>query len=308
MTDNRPAAAIPARRSRAFGIAALALVNVLWGLSFIASKYALTAGFPPMTLATVRYTFAVAVLTPIALAKERSLRIHRRDVPLALLAAVLGITMYYFFEYTGMTYTSASSAALILAGVPVLALLYGIVFQRAKAGTAQWISLALSLLGVFAVIRFGAQGEGGFGGSLKGNLLILGCCCCWVLYIQCNAGLRGKYSGLRLTSWQALCALITLIPFALAESGRWQPVSLLAWACALGLAVFCSALCYFLYTEALSALDPFTASLFVNINPIAAVLGGMLLLGERLAPLQLAGGALILCSLLLNNKRKNGTR
>jgi len=299
MTDNQLA---PARRSRAFGIAALALVNTLWGLSFIASKYALTAGFPPMTLAAVRYLFAVAILTPVALAREKSLRIHKRDVPLALLAAVLGITMYYFFEYTGMTYTSASSAALILAGVPVLSLLYGIVIQRAKAGPAQWISLALSLLGVFSVIRFGGESE--FGGSLKGNLLILGCCVCWVLYIQCNTGLRGKYTGLRLTSWQALCALITLIPFALAESPRWQPVNILAWACVLGLAVFCSALCFFLYTEALSALDPFTASLFVNINPIAAVLGSMLLLGERLAPLQLAGGGLILCSLLLNNRRK----
>jgi len=301
MIDNQLA---PARRSRAFGIAALALVNVLWGLSFIASKYALTAGFPPMTLATVRYLFAAAILTPVALAREKSLRIHKRDLPLALLAAILGITMYYFFEYTGMTYTSASSAALILAGVPVLSLLYGIAFQRAKAGAPQWISLALSLLGVFAVIRFGESGE--FGGSLRGNLLILGCCVCWVLYIQCNAGLRGKYTGLRLTSWQALCALITLIPFALAERARWQPVDALAWACALGLAVFCSALCYFLYTEALSVLDPFTVSLFVNINPIAAVLGGMLLLGERLAPLQLAGGGLILCSLMLNNKRKSG--
>lgn len=293
----------PIRRSRAFGIAALALVNTLWGLSFIASKYALTAGFPPMTLATARYLFAAALLVPVALSKERSLRLRKEDLPAAFLSALLGITLYYFFEYTGMMYTSASTASLILAAVPAMSLLYGILFQRAKAGTAQWISVALSLLGVFAVIRFGTQGGDGFQGSLKGNLLITGCCVSWVLYIQCNTRLRGKYSSLRITAWQALAALVTLIPFALGERAQWVPVNALAWACALGLALICSALCYFLYAEALSAVDPFTASLFININPIAAVLGGMLLLGERLAPAQLAGGALILLSLLLNNKR-----
>ena len=293
--------AAPARRSRTFGILALLLVNTFWGLSFIASKYALTSGFPPMTLATVRYVFAAAVLAPLALAREGSLRLHRGDWPVAALSALLGITFYYFFEYTGMTYTTASTASLILAATPVLMLLYGVVSRRARAGVRQWLSLILSVLGVYAVIRYGAQND--LGGSLKGNLLVCGCCLCWVAYIQISSGLRGKYTSLRLTAWQALCALVTLIPFALSERARWAPVNALAWGCVLALALICSALCYFLYAEALSAVDPFTASLFININPIAAVLGGMLLLGERLTPPQWAGGALILISLVLSNKR-----
>ncbi len=294
--------ATPARRSRAFGIIALVLVNTFWGLSFIASKYALTAGFPPMTLAAARYLFAVLLLVPLSLAKERSLGLKRADIPAAFLSALVGITLYYYFEYTGMMYTSASTASLILATVPVLLLLYGVLFLRERAGAVQWISVALSLLGVYAVIRFGAGGSAGFNGSVKGNLLILGCCVSWVLYIQVNSRLRGKYSSLRITSWQALVGFITLIPFALSERAEWKPVDPLAWGCVIALALICSALCYFLYAEALSSVDPFTVSLFININPIAAVLGGMLLLGERLAPLQWAGGALILLSLLLNNR------
>ena len=103
--------AIPARRSRSFGILALLLVNTFWGLSFIASKYALTSGFPPMTLAAVRYLFASAALTPLALAREGSLRLRRADLPVAALSSLLGITFYYFFEYTGMVYTSGIIAS-----------------------------------------------------------------------------------------------------------------------------------------------------------------------------------------------------
>ncbi len=291
----------PPRRTRTFGILALLLVNIFWGLSFIASKYALTAGFPPMTLAAVRYVFAAALLVPVTLAREHSLRLQRKDLPAAILSALFGITFYYFFEYTGMVYTTASTASLILASIPMLSLLYGVCFQHAKASARQWVCVALSLLGVYAVIRYGSDAS--LSGSLRGNLLIVGCCLCWVAYIQISTRLRGKYTSLRLTAWQALCALITLIPFALGERARWVPVDALAWGCVLALALICSALCYFLYAEALSVLDPFTAALFININPIAAVLGGMLLLGERLGAMQLVGGALILISLLLNNKR-----
>ena len=288
------------RRSRTFGIAALLLVNVFWGLSFIASKYALTAGFPPMTLATLRYLFAALVLTPLALRKPNGLRLERRDIPMAVFSSALGITLYYYLEYTGMMYTTASTASLILAAIPVFSLLYGVLFQRQRASGRQWLNVGLSLLGVFLIIGVDALGAGA--GSLRGNLMIVGCCLSWVGYIQTSARLRATYPSLKLTAWQALFALATLIPFALAERSRWVPVDALAWACAVGLALICSALCYFLYAEALSAVDPFTASLFININPIAAVLGGALLLGERMAAAQWVGGALILGSLLLNSR------
>ncbi len=287
--------------SRTFGLLALLLVNVFWGLSFIASKYALTAGFSPMTLATVRYVFTAALMVPLVLLREGSLKLKRSDIPVAFASAVLGVTLYYFFEYTGMVYTTASTASLILATVPILTLLYNVCFRRERPSRVQWMSVAVSLLGVFFVIAFGAEGIPG--GSLKGNLLILGCCLCWVAYIQISSRLRGRYSSLRLTGWQSLCALCTLIPFALGERTQWVPVDATAWLCALGLAVICSALCYFLYAEALGVVSPFTAALFININPVAAVLGGMLLLNERLSPLQWLGGALILGSLLLNARQ-----
>ncbi|MDR3050914.1 MAG: DMT family transporter [Oscillospiraceae bacterium] len=292
----------PPRRSRTFGLTALTLVNVFWGLSFIASKFALDAGMPPMTLAFARYVITVAVMVPLTLARDKTLAIARADWPAAALSALVGITVYYYFEYTGMVYTTASTASLILASVPVFSLLYEAVFRRKRAGGLHWACVLVSLAGVFFVIAFGGKGLEGTG-SLKGNLLILGCCLSWVAYIQINSGLRGKYASLRLTTWQSVFAAVTLLPFALMERAQWVPVPLAAWACVAALALICSGLCYFLYAEALSAVEPATAALFININPIAAVIGGMLLLGERLYPLQWVGGALILISLFISNRK-----
>ena len=49
-------------------------------------------------------------------------------------------------------------------------------------------------------------------------------------------------------------------------------------------------------------LEPFRAALFINLNPLAAVLGGVLLLGESLNPMQLVGGAIVLVSIFLVNR------
>lgn len=284
------------RTSRPLALVFLFVVNVFWGLSFIASKYAL-GFFPPMTLAFLRYLMACVLLVPLSLAAEGRPRFARRDLPSLALSAVFGVTIYYFFEYTGMQFTTASTASLILAAVPALSLVYGALFRRKPLTLVRVVSVLLSLLGVLMVI----SSAGTVGGTLKGNLMILMCCVTWVAYVEVNSGLRTRYSSLSLTTWQAVVALVTLLPFALNERARWLSVTPLAWVCVAALAIICSALCYFLYAEALSGVDAFTATLFININPIAAVLGGMLLLGERVSPLQLAGGALILLSLFADS-------
>jgi len=65
-----------------------------------------------------------------------------------------------------------------------------------------------------------------------------------------------------------------------------------------------------LYGVAIRSVDSLTVSLTININPIAACLGGFLFLGERLTPVQLLGGGLIMLSVLwdslLSGREKQG--
>ena len=110
-----------------------------------------------------------------------------------------------------------------------------------------------------------------------------------------------RYTSLNLTCWQGVAGLIALLPTALLESPRWQPVAWDGWMAVLFLALICSALCFFWYAQAIRALSPMQAAAFVNLNPLVAVLGGVLLLGEPVTLMQLAGGALIVGSILMIN-------
>lgn len=283
------------------GMAMLVFVNVMWGLSFIFSKTALSEGMPSMTLAFCRYLLTAAIMLPICLKAEGSVRLHRW-VPLALLSTLLGVTVYYFFEYAGLQRTTASAASLILALVPMFTLLLRVAFFRERISAVRWGAVALSLIGAYFVVTTGGEGAG----TLAGNLLMICACLCWTGYILATTRLIASCSALRVTTWQAIAGSATLCPFALMEHERWIPVSPKAWLCVLLLAAVCSALCYMLYNQAMRAVDSLTVSLTINLNPVAACIGGALLLHETLGGMQLLGGALIVLSMIVDTLETSG--
>jgi drug/metabolite transporter (DMT)-like permease len=83
----------------------------------------------------------------------------------------------------------------------------------------------------------------------------------------------------------------------------WSATTPLGWAMVLYLSILCSVVAYLLYVDAVRELKPLRTAIFINLNPLAGVLGGVLLLGERLSPVQLLGGLIVLVSIFLVNRR-----
>lgn len=287
---------------KAQGIALLVFVNVMWGLSFIFSKTALSEGIPPMTLAFLRYVMAAIILLPICLKQEGGIRLGKL-APLGFATTLLGITVYYFFEYTGLKHTTASAASLILALVPMMTLLYRVVARHERISPIRWGCVLLSLVGVYLIIRADAS-EGA--GSLLGNLLMICACLCWTGYILTTPRLMQTFASIRVTAWQALAAVVTLAPLSLAERSQWVVPSPRALLCIFMLSAVASALCYVVYGIAIRSVDSLTVSLSININPIVACVAGAVMLGESLTITQLLGGVMILISVLADSLAEGG--
>ena len=281
---------------KARGMAMLVFVNVMWGLSFIFSKTALSEGMPPMTLAFLRYLITAGLMLPLCLKLEHGVRLYEW-APRAFATTLLGITVYFFFEHSGLQRTTASAASLIVSLVPMMTLLFRVFFCRERISLTRWMAVALSLVGAYLVIVTGSDAGGS---SLTGNLLMVGASLCWTGYILTTPRLLMSCSSLRVSTWQALAAVVTLAPFALAERSQWVFVSPVAWLCIVLLAAVCSALCYVLYNLAMRVVDSLTVSLSINLNPITACVAGALLLGEQLTGMQLAGGILIVLSMVVD--------
>ena len=279
-------------------VLSMVFCNVMWGLSFIASKHALLSGFSPMMLALVRYVMASVCLLPMTLLREKQLRLRREDILPMALSGLMGITLYYFFEYQGISRTSTVNASLILAAIPILTMVVEAVVDRRRMRGAQISGAVISVAGT-AIIVLGGSSEGA--ASLAGDLLILGASVVWVAYIFISRKLRDGYSSLSMNTWQALIALVTLIPMALADPCDLGAISPSGWLAAAVLAVICSALCYWLYGNALHEMSPLASAIFINLIPLTTLLGGVALLGETLTWQAALGGAMIIGSIFLVN-------
>ena len=100
------------------------LVTVLiWSLNFTLTKYVLDHGFQPLAYSSLRFTTAALLFAGVAFALERSLRMRRRDLAVLFGAVVVGIWLNQIGFVYSLTYTTASTAALVFGTLPIFTIL-----------------------------------------------------------------------------------------------------------------------------------------------------------------------------------------
>ncbi|HWR12781.1 MAG TPA: DMT family transporter [Rectinemataceae bacterium] len=260
-------------------------VAIIWGLTFLSTKV-IVDELRPMTLALMRFVVATLLLPPIAWMTKTTLSIGWKDAPLIAASGFVGVSLYFFFENNGIMRLSASESSIIVGTIPILTLLIDMLFFRRKISFMVAAGIALSFVGVaLIVIRSEAAKS-----SPAGYLFMVGAAISWVAYTFITKPIAGKYSLLTITFWQIFFGMIGCIPFALAEGQNDIRFSFPLVMNVLFLGVLASAVGYWLYVIVLDELGTSRSSVFINLVPVVSVVASFFILGERLAPLQLAGG------------------
>jgi LPXTG-motif cell wall-anchored protein len=279
----------------------LLVTVVLWALNFTVTKYVLEHGFQPLAYSTVRYGMATIIFTWFTYSVERSFRVRRRDIPLIFGAAALGIWLNQLSYVYALTYTNASTVALILGATPIFVALiaFAIGLERLHAGF--WLAAVVSFGGV-ALIALG--NEGGVSGSIKGDLLGVATAATWAAYTVAIAPLMRNYSPYRIS------ALVLAVGWvAVAITGIQQTInqsfdfSALVWVCLVYAILGPLVLTNILWFKAVDRVGPSRAALVANLQPFIAAVFALVLLSETMTWLQVAGGLLIGGGIFLARRR-----
>jgi len=93
-----------------YGTLSAIVVNVIWGLSFVAARIALST-LTPVLLAMIRFSIASILFAPIIIKNLRHRYIPTlRDASEFALLGFLSISVYFPLQYTGVKYTGAGIA------------------------------------------------------------------------------------------------------------------------------------------------------------------------------------------------------
>jgi drug/metabolite transporter (DMT)-like permease len=277
------------------------LVTVcLWALNLTVTRYILTHGFEPLAYATVRYGLATAIFVAIVLVGEGTLRIARRDLPLALLAAGFIFLNQLAFVFA-LDRTSASTIALILGATPAFAAVIGLALGLERLSRRFWIAAAISFAGV-GLVALGSGGE--VSGDRLGILLGLATAATWAAYSVAVGPLMQRYTASRIsvvalgTAWVGLL-LVGLPQTADQDVGvGWDVWSLLVFA-TLGPLVLTT----ILWFRVIHRIGASRATLVANLQPFIAAVVALVLLSETMTLLQVVGGALIAGGILTARRR-----
>jgi drug/metabolite transporter (DMT)-like permease len=281
--------------------AALLTVWVVWGSTFVAIRVGVES-MPPLAMASLRYLAAGAILFPIA-RRRGGRRVRAADRPrLAqwLGTAVVG-TMLLAFGNGAACYAEqtlpAGLTALLIATVPIWMAIADRVINRRAISPLGWLALGVGVAGV-AILARPQEHE-----SLLPVLVVLGGSLSWGTGSVLSGRLPVPARPLLGSAMEMLAGGLVLAALAAAtgELSRLDPghVSGGSWLALLYLIGPGSLLAMTCYVIALRSLPTATVSTYAYVNPVVAVALGWLLLGERLTPVTMLGGAVVLVSVVL---------
>ena len=250
-------------------------------------------------LALYRAVLAALLIGGFLLATRQRIdfKAIRRELPLLLFSGMaMGINWILLFE--AYKYTTVSVATLSYYFAPVLVTLVCPFLFQEKLTKKQILCFCMSTLGLALVI--GITDLSGGGNDTLGILFGLGAAVFYATVILLNKFIKGV-GGIHRTFLQFLSAIVILIPYV-AFSGGVTLGSLTAtgWVCLLIVGLVHTGITYCLYFSSLKELPGQTAAILSYIDPLVAIVIGVMVLGEPLTLPQLIGGSLILGFTLWN--------
>lgn len=278
----------------------LLLAVIFWGFSFVATKIALET-IPVFTLIFGRF-FLGSLFFGLLILKTGFPRFTSGDHRLVLFTALFEPGLYFIFETTGLQYTSAPKASLIIATIPLAVLVLAALLLKEKVRRTSIIGIFISLAGIWFLITGVPDFSWDLKGAFVGDLLIFGAVLSASVYIVCAHHLGKKYTSKEITCMQTLYGTIFFtFPFIWEfPKVEWDTISFQSIGALLYLTIFATIAAYWFYNHALTKIPAARAAVFINGIPLVTTAGAWFFLGESLTPVQAIGGILVLTAVVLN--------
>lgn len=272
-------------------VAQALFVTFLWSTSWVLIKWGL-AEIPALTFAGLRYTLAFLLLLPWLLRRGGSRlsfrQLNRRQVGALVVLGLVNYTVTQGGQFVALELLPAVTLSLLLSFTPVAVALFGGLTLGEPLRRAQWLGLAIFLVG--ALLYFGVSLPAGLGFGLVVALLTLAAnVATAILGRAVNRG--GEMPALLVTAVSMGVGSAVLLAAGAAVQGL-PPLSVRAWLIIGWLAAVNTALAFTLWNHTLRTLPAVVSSIINNTMLIQIAILAWIFLGERPGPRELAGLAL----------------
>lgn len=285
---------LPGSGRSALGALSALSVVLIWASWLVSTRHSVGAGLGPLDLSLLRYGIPALVLAPVWW--RTGLFPKGAMGPLALMVLGSGAPFFQIVAF-GMRHTPASAAGVLLPGLmPLAVALMGMVFLGERPD--RWRKLGmLAILAGGAVLLFGNLGDQGLS-WISFTILPIGATL-WAVYTHAfrRSGLDAFEGAALICVWSTILNLAAL-PFVGTQfpTAPWQEIALQS----VTQGLLSGLVATLLYGTAVRALGGTQAAAYTAITPVAAAIGGAVLLAEPLGVSTLAAALVTGLGVLLS--------
>lgn len=286
-------------RRRATGIAYVVASATAFGAMAIMARIAYASGVDTATLLALRFSIAAAAMLIIARARRASFP-SRATIGALIALGALGNGGQSASFFTALTLAPAGLVALLLYLHPALVALLAAMFLHERLTTGKLVALALALAGMTLTVAPALGGGDAVRptGIATGVGFALAAAGFYAAYIVASAWLGRRATPLAMSTVVITSAAAAFVIASLVRGPHW-PHTGAGWVAIIGIALVSTVAAITLYFAGLERIGPTRASTLSTIEPLVTVTLAAIVLGETIAPVQIAGGALILAAVVL---------
>jgi drug/metabolite transporter (DMT)-like permease len=283
-------------------VIAFGLVYVFWGSTYLAIGITSAEGIPPLVMCSIRFLIAGPLMLLACALFGRNIRVSRRE---AVRLATIGILLLVGGNGTlawAEQYVPTGFAALIIAVTPIWFLvLETFVFRGDRISRRGIIGLVMGVVGIAILVWPRITHRDSLGTmQLLGAVSLLFSSLSWAVGSVLSRKWQMKVDPLVATGWEMVFASIAHSTLALATGQYHRAVFNHRGVMAvLYLVVFGSWIGYTAYVWLLKHVPTPKVATYAYVNPIVAVILGLIVLHERLDRFMLAGMVIITAAVAL---------
>ncbi|MGA3347443.1 MAG: DMT family transporter [Candidatus Sulfotelmatobacter sp.] len=304
---NATSAVAPTKSKTGWYFFLMALASLMWSGQGTAVKV-LDRHMGPIAITFLPFYITTFLFVPLLLKMRRENPSAQNpsagDWVKFVIAGVAGQVLAQLGMTWGISRSLASNGAILNLLIPVISAVLASLMLKERITLLRVASLLIGLAGVVLMsVSDWKQASFGQMRFLVGNLLILGGCLGSSFYNVYCKGLMQRFTEIEILIFSYVTASIASLPlliwvepfsFHSFQQFDWQ-----SWTAFAFLALFMYGASMLLFFKALQHLDVTTASASLYLVPVFGVLLAVVLLGERLNLLAIAGAAVVLMATIL---------
>ena len=252
-------------------------------------KFAYAAGASTITILAGRFVLAALCLAVLLKWRGVSLKIDKGLMLRLALLGGLGYGSMSMLFAMSIKYVSASLAAMLLYTYPAIVSLLSFFIGDEKYTWQKGVALTICFSGLFLVLGVSFDNV-----SMLGFVFGLGSALVYSLYIVIGNRLLKNTNPLVTSTYVcASAAVVFVVAGTVTDTLNWI-LPLTGWLSIIGIALLATIVGIVGFFAGMSRVGATNASIISTIEPVITVLLSVALLNEKITPLQVGGGILIL--------------